>query len=558
MKTWSKSVEHPLNLLLAINIPNKQVEGKFYSQDEIMQVLSKAFRLSYQKVDVFKLALETVGSIIPHAYAERLKIVPIEVDAEKVVILTSQPFALSWIEEIYPQIKKHIEVRLGLPKQIQHLLNEIFVIQKAFRALAKEEGQKGSEKLRLLKQGKIDELDAMIEKSKIRKMGVQDGYITKIADWLINYASNERASDIHLEPKKGMAQVRFRIDGDLRTVYRLDPDALLMIISRIKILADLKLDEKRKPQDGGFKRTLESGRQVEMRVSTLPTTYGEKVVIRIFDKNVAGQDLSFIGFEENDLKTWIDLISQPQGLILVTGPTGSGKTTTLYTTLNKVATPDVNVCTAEDPIEMEVDTFNQVQVNPQIGMGFADCIRAFLRQDPDIIMVGEIRDIETGEMAIQSSLTGHLVFSTLHTNGALATIQRLIDLGLPSFLINSSLTGILAQRLVKKLCPHCKVPVPTDASKWKAMLDGEDLPMPETVYEPKGCDDCKQTGFIGRSCVYELVRMDDSIKKIIHEKVDISELREKTRGLYKSIRVSGGRKVISGETSLDEVIKVVY
>ncbi|MBA2403920.1 MAG: type II/IV secretion system protein, partial [Bdellovibrionales bacterium] len=339
---------------------------------------------------------------------------------------------------------------------------------------------------------------------------------------------------------------------------RFDNEALMMVIARFKILGDMKLDEKRKPQDGGIKRTLDNGKQVEMRLSTLPTNFGEKMVVRIFDKNVAGQDLNFIGFAPEDLKTWETLINEPQGLILVTGPTGSGKTTTLYTTLNKVATPDVNVCTAEDPVEMEIDAFNQVQVNPQIGLTFAECIRSFLRQDPDIIMVGEIRDFETGEMAIQSSLTGHLVFSTLHTNGALATIQRLVDLGLPTFLINSSLSGILAQRLVKRLCNHCKKEVPASADKWATLLDGEVLPMPEKFFEPVGCEECKNTGFSGRLCVYELVRMDDKIKKVIHSDVEISELREKTRGMYRSIRVNGARKVANGETSLEEVLKVVY
>jgi general secretion pathway protein E len=282
------------------------------------------------------------------------------------------------------------------------------------------------------------------------------------------------------------------------------------------------------------------------------------MVVRIFDKNVAGKDLDFIGFDQQDLNLWDQLIHEPQGLILVTGPTGSGKTTTLYTSLNRVATPDVNVCTAEDPIEMEVDNFNQVQVNPHIGLSFAECIRSFLRQDPDIIMVGEIRDFETGEMAIQSSLTGHLVFSTLHTNGALATIQRLIDLGLPTFLINSSLSGILAQRLVKKLCSHCKKAVPADQDKWRVLLDGEKLNTPEFFYEPVGCEECKHTGFSGRLCVYELVKIDDRIKKVIHGKVEIAELRERTRGLYRSIRFNGARKVASGETSMDEVLKVVY
>lgn len=558
LKHWSRSKENPIGQILEIQIPDRRVEGKYLGQDEILAFLAKHFKLTYQRVDPMKVSLEVVGSLIPLAYAERLGIVPIEMTPDKVVILTSEPLALSWMDEIRSQVKKDLEIRLASPKQIKHLLNEIFVVQKAFKAMAKEQGQAGHEKMRLLRQGKIGELDNLIEKSRGRKLNAQDGHIAKIVDWMINFATMERASDIHLEPKKGLGQVRFRVDGDLRTVYRMDHEALMMVIARFKILGDMKLDEKRKPQDGGIKRTLDNGKQVEMRLSTLPTNFGEKMVIRIFDKNVAGQDLSFIGFAPEDLKIWETLISEPQGLILVTGPTGSGKTTTLYTTLNKVATPDVNVCTAEDPVEMEVDAFNQVQVNSAIGLNFAECIRSFLRQDPDIIMVGEIRDLETGEMAIQSSLTGHLVFSTLHTNGALATIQRLVDLGLPTFLINSSLSGILAQRLVKKLCPHCKLATPLDQDKWASLLDGETLTAPETVFEPVGCEECKQTGYIGRICVYELVKIDDKIKKVIHSDVEITELREKTRGMYRSIRVNGARKVAAGETSLEEVLKVVY
>jgi general secretion pathway protein E len=320
----------------------------------------------------------------------------------------------------------------------------------------------------------------------------------------------------------------------------------------------MKLDEKRRPQDGGIKRTLDNGLKIEMRLSTLPLTNGEKMVIRIFDKNVSNADLGFIGFRDDDVKVWEDMIHQTQGLILVTGPTGSGKTTTLYTTLNIVATHDVNVCTAEDPIEMEVDTFNQVQVNQQIGLDFAGCIRSFLRQDPDIIMVGEIRDLETGEMAIQSSLTGHLVFSTLHTNGALATIQRLVDLGLQTFLINSSLLGILAQRLVRKLCSNCKEQVPTDPDKWAILVDDDSIPMPSHVFQAKGCEQCKDSGYMGRICIYELVKFTDKIKKIIHQKVEITELREQSKGMFTPLRVNGARKVVDGVTTIEEVMKVAY
>ena len=558
LKLWARSSEHPLSLLADATINDKQALGKKVTFDELAAIVAKSLGMEYMRVDPTKVNLEVVGTLIPHAYAERLGICAVEMDEEKVVIVTSEPLVRGWVDEIAAQTRRRIELRLGSPRQVKHLLNEIFVVQKAFKAVAREQGKVGTDRLRLLRQGKTGELDQLLEKSRGRNLSAQDNQVAKIVDWLLNFAILERASDIHIEPKKGLGQVRFRIDGDLRTVYRLDHDALLMIISRFKILGDMKLDEKRKPQDGGIKRTMDNGKTVEMRLSTMPTSHGEKLVVRIFDKNVAGQDLSFIGFLPEDLATWEEMIHSSQGLILVTGPTGSGKTTTLYTTLNKVATPDVNVCTAEDPVEMEVDSFNQVQVNPQIGLSFAECIRSFLRQDPDIIMVGEIRDLETGEMAIQSSLTGHLVFSTLHTNGALATIQRLVDLGLQTFLINSSLLGILAQRLVRRLCPHCKEEVPTDKNKWETLLDGEILEMPETVHEAKGCEECKHTGYLGRMCVYELVKFDDKIKKQIHAKVEVSELREKTRGMFASIRSNGARKVIQGDTTLDEVLKISY
>lgn len=557
LQLWGNSKKNPLSLVETLSVPDRRMHGKIIAKDILLSVIANGFGIQYQRIDLLKLSLDVVGSILPYAYIDRLNIVPIHIDEEKVIFLTAEPFVLSWVDEVKRQVKKKIVIQLSTPAQIKHIINEIYVVQKAFKSVSKEQGQAGAEKLRLLKQGKVRELDELIDKSKNNKIG-GEGNVAKIVDWMINFALMERASDIHLEPKRGLGHIRFRIDGDLRTVYRLEPEALLMVISRFKILADMKLDEKRKPLDGGLKRTLDNGKQVEMRLSTVPTPYGEKLVIRIFDKQVASKDLSFIGFTETDLKIWDDLIHQPHGLILVTGPTGSGKTTTLYTTLNKVATPEVNVCTAEDPIEMEVDTFNQVQVNTSIGLTFAECIRAFLRQDPDIIMVGEIRDFETGEMAIQSSLTGHLVFSTLHTNGALATIQRLIDLGLPTFLINSSLSGILAQRLVKKLCSHCKTQVPADKNKWETLLDGEKVPMPEFYYAPVGCDECKNTGYSGRICVYELVKLDERFKKIIHSNVEFSELREKTRGLFTSIRGNGARKIIEGETSIDEVLMVIY
>lgn len=558
LKAWLRSTEHPLSLLHTLAIPNPDRPGRYYSYETLAGIVARRFGLDFQRIDTMKLDLQVVGSLIPHAYADRLGVVPVSMDDRTVTIVTADPLFLSWITEVEPQLKRKVALKLGSPRQIKHLLNEIFVVQKAMKAFAKEQGKEGAQRFKLMREGRIEELDNLIEQSKAKPLNAQDSHVAKIVDWMLNYAVMERASDIHIEPKRGLGQIRFRVDGDLQTVYRLDHEILQMIIARFKILGEMKLDERRRPQDGGLKRTLENGMRVEMRLSTLPVNHGEKMVIRIFDKAATGDDLSFIGFLDEDRKLWESMVTQHQGMVLVTGPTGSGKTTTLYTTLNKIATPDVNVCTAEDPIEMEVDNFNQVQVNPQINMGFADCVRSLLRQDPDVIMVGEIRDRETGEMALQASLTGHMVFSTLHTNGALATIQRLVDLGLPTFLINSSLVGILSQRLVRKLCVHCKELAPTDRDKWALLMEGDTLAMPEQSYQAKGCEDCNGTGYHGRLCIYELVPYDDRLKRIVHQRVEITELKEKARGMFTPLRINGARKIIAGETTLEEVLKVAY
>jgi general secretion pathway protein E len=554
---WHKNRLHPLLLISQMSPLN--LKGRVIQPEEILLLLAHHWRLEFIHIDPLKIPLDQVGHLIPIAYAERLGIAVLNCDENTLVVATSEPFDRSWIQEIELLTKKKIALKLALPSEIKLLLNEMFVIQKAFKNLVKEQGTQGTEKLRLLREGRIQELDQLVERSKRRELASKDSMTAKIVDWLIHYAHSERASDIHIEPKSGLGLIRFRIDGDLRTVYRLDPEILQMVISRFKILGEMKLDEKRKPQDGGLKRSLDSSHHIEMRLSTLPTNFGEKLVVRIFDKNVINMDLKNLGFSEEDLATWRDLISQPQGIILVTGPTGSGKTTTLYASLQSVATPDVNVCTAEDPIEVEVETFNQVQINPQINLNFSDCIRAFLRQDPDIIMVGEIRDLPTAEMAVQSSLTGHLVFSTLHTNGALATIQRLVDLGVPSFLINSSLMGILAQRLVRQLCPHCKSKIPLDLQKWKSLVgENSSVATPAHSWKSAGCQHCKQTGFKGRICVYELVKMNDNIKRMIHSKIELTELIEKTQAHFTPIRVNAAKKVVEGLTTMDEVLKIVY
>lgn len=549
---------HPLSIISQYGIPDRRKKGKLLTIDELTEYLSFKLNVPYIKIDTMSMNIESLINVIPYAYASRLQILPIHVDQEKVIFATSQPRDLSWVDEIKNIIKKEIVINFASPTQIKVVLDEIFIVQKAIGNLPSSNVEKSKFEQKLLRDGKIDELNHLIEIGKQKKWGDQDSSVVKIVDWLINYAYSERASDIHMEPKKGLGQIRFRVDGKLKVVYKIDPDALLSIVSRIKILSEMKIDEKRKPQDGRIKRFLDNGKKIEMRVSTVPTYYGEKIVMRIFDQTVAGQNLDFIGFSAPDIEKWNEMIHSNQGLILVTGPTGSGKTTTLYTSLNIVSTEDVNVCSVEDPIEMSIDSINQVQVNSQAGMGFADTIRAFLRQDPDIIMVGEIRDFETAEIAIQASLTGHLVFSTLHTNGALATIQRLIDLGLPSFLINSSLKGILAQRLVRRLCHSCKEEIPLPKDKWEILTDGLKIKAPEFIYKAVGCNECKNTGYTGRLCVYELVEFNDNMKKIIHQKIEMTELREKTKGFFIPFRANCAQRLIDGDTSIEELLEVVY
>jgi general secretion pathway protein E len=544
-----KSTEHPLEILLSNMTANKP------KIEVLCEWHAKKHNIEFIKIDPMKLEIERLVNLISHAFASRLQILPISVTESEVVFVTGEPSVLEWVPDVERAIKKKIIVKAATPTQIRTLLQEIFVVQKAFSSMNKD---RSPEQRRVMRSGNEQEFNQMIEKSRLNGASSQDNSAAQIVNWLLNFADLERASDIHIEPKKGMGSIRFRVDGKLRVVYRLDPEALQTVVARFKILGSLKMDEKRLPQDGQVVHYLRENKKIEIRLSTVPCQFGEKMVIRIFNKNASDLNLDFIGFNDGDREIWEDLINQNQGLLLVTGPTGSGKSTTLYSSLSKIATQEVNVCTVEDPIEMTVDGLNQVQVNSQIGLGFAECMRSFLRQDPDVIMVGEIRDQETGEMAIQASLTGHLVLATVHTNGALQTIQRLLDLGLPSYLLNTSLSGILAQRLVRKLCPHCCEKIPTPPEQWKSLVKDLDIKMPETVMKAKGCDECKDTGFEGRFCIYELVKINEKIRSFIHSTVEIETLKAETSDEFIPIRANAAKKVAEGKTSLEEVLAVVY
>jgi general secretion pathway protein E len=385
--------------------------------------------------------------------------------------------------------------------------------------------------------------------------------VVRVVDWLWQYAFEQRASDIHIEPRREAGLVRFRIDGVLHQVYQIPASVLAAMTSRIKILGRMDVVEKRRPQDGRIKTRTADGSEVELRLSTLPTAFGEKLVMRIFDPEVLVRDFAELGFSQEDQRRWKEMTDRPNGIVLVTGPTGSGKTTTLYSTLKSLATTEVNVCTIEDPIEMIEPAFNQMQVVSAIELGFAEGVRALMRQDPDIIMVGEIRDLETAEMAVQAALTGHLVLSTLHTNDAPSAIARLLELGVPAYLLNATLNGVMAQRLVRTLCPHCKQAVELhraeDQEAWNAMVAPWKSNLPAWLYKPVGCLECRMTGYIGRVGVYETLVFTASIKNLVSQNADLAALREQAfKEGMKSLRISGAIKVGAGLTTIDEVLKV--
>ncbi|MCP4278034.1 MAG: type II/IV secretion system protein, partial [Gammaproteobacteria bacterium] len=403
----------------------------------------------------------------------------------------------------------------------------------------------------------LQNLEQLIKLEKAGSLDADNQHIVSIVDWLMQYAFSQRASDIHIEPRREQGNVRFRIDGVMHQVYEIPANITAAVTSRIKIMGRLDVAEKRRPQDGRIKTLTPEGKEIEMRLSSMPTAFGEKLVLRIFDPEVLLLDFAGLGFEKKDSEAWNHMIRQPYGIILVTGPTGSGKTTTLYTTLKQLAVPEVNVCTIEDPIEQVEPSFNQMQVQQNISLDFASGVRTLLRQDPDIIMVGEIRDMETAEMAVQAALTGHLVLSTLHTNDAPSAVARLIEIGVPSYLINATLLGVVAQRLVRTLCPHCKKEVDVDSEKWQSLVRPWTTNIPPTTYDSEGCLECRQTGYYGRKGIYEMMLLSDDLKQHITPDFDLISFRRLAlkKGMQ-PLNLSGAQKVARGLTTINEILKV--
>ena len=550
-RRYYKGEVNPLIVISEQRWKSLQPPHRVLDLDGLTQWLAKWSGLDYMHIDPLKINFSAVTEVMSSSYATRFRILPVEVKAHEVVIATAEPFQRAWEAEMQPILRKDIRRVISSPDDITRYQVEFYNLAKSIK------GAMGKGNIA----GGASNFEQLVELGKGNKQfDANDQHIVIIVDWLWQYAFEQRASDIHVEPRRDLGIVRFRIDGVLHQVYQMPMAVLAAMTSRIKILGRMDVVEKRRPQDGRIKTRTQDGQEVELRLSTLPTAFGEKLVMRIFDPEVLVRDFSELGFADDESKLWNEMSAQPNGIILVTGPTGSGKTVTLYSTLKKLATPEVNVCTLEDPIEMVEGSFNQVQILPDIGMGFAEGIRSLMRQDPDIIMVGEIRDLETGDMAIQAALTGHLVLSTLHTNDAPSAMTRLIDLGVPPYLLSATVLGVMAQRLIRTLCPHCKQPGgmrAEDEAAWTALVAPWKSTKPAQLYYPVGCLDCRMTGYKGRVGIYEIMPMSVEIKKLVANGAELGKLREQAmREGMKPLRIAGAKKVAAGLTTIAEIIKV--
>ena len=541
---------HPLTAIAQIKLTSTAPPHKLLTLDVLTEWLAGKARVPFFRIDPLKIDFTRVADVMSATYAARFNILPVELTPTEVVVATAEPFSMEWEAEIAKITRRNVKIVVSNPLDIAQYTAQFFTLAKSIKGASKH-GQHDTA-LR-------NNFEQLVELGKANKsLDANDQHIVNIVDWLWQYAFEQRASDIHLEPKRDLGAIRFRIDGILHQVYQVPAAVMIAMTARIKLLGRMDVVEKRRPQDGRIKTRTAGGQEIELRLSTLPTAFGEKLVMRIFDPEVVVKTLPELGFPPDDAKRWDSLTAHPHGIILVTGPTGSGKTTTLYTTLKALATTEVNVCTVEDPIEMVEGSFNQMQVQHGIDLSFADGVRALMRQDPDIIMVGEIRDLETAEMAIQAALTGHLVLSTLHTNDSPSAVMRLLELGVPYYLLEATLIGIMAQRLVRTLCPDCKK-AEGDLSDevWDSLVEGWKIPKPAKIYRPVGCPECRQTGYRGRTGLYELLTVSQPFSRLIKEETDIHALRDQSiKDGMKPLRVAGALKVVEGATTVDEVLKV--
>ena len=535
-----------IDIIESLQIPSPPPGNGFLAAETLLKAVAKHLNLPFIKVDPLKLDSEVVTKIISKPYAVRHQLIPIDLSNGLLTVATSNPLDREGVDGIERITGYSVKMAVTTREEIIKIITEFYGFKSSIAAAHKDLDTKTD----------LGNLEQYIKLKSVTDLEATDQHIINAVEYLLHYAYSQRASDIHIEPKREHSLIRFRIDGILHDIHRIPKAVHAAIVSRIKNLSRLDIAEKRRPQDGRIK-TEHEGKEVELRISTLPVAFGEKVVMRIFDPVVLMQDIKDLGFFPGEQELFKSFIAHPHGLVLVTGPTGSGKTTTLYSALKALATSEVNISTIEDPIEMVYERFNQTAVHPHIGLTFASSLRTILRQDPDIIMVGEIRDLETADNAIQSALTGHLVLSTLHTNDAPSAITRLLDLGLQSFLINAVLLGVVAQRLVRKVCPHCIEEYALSMDECEILRVNYEKVREYKVSIGRGCHQCRGTGYIGRTGIYEVMEMTEKIRNAVDEKATPMQIKKlaMANGMT-TLREAAIKKLLKGITTFDEVIRI--
>ena len=538
---------HPL-IGIARSLPTHVDSGDKINLESLCEWFAEQCDLPYYFIDPLKIDIGSVTKAVAAQYAKQNGILPIKNTAESITMAVKNPLDLSWRDNLSSVLRKDVNVVFANPVEIDRYISEFYTLAKSISKSSINDPRTGVS----IQQN----LEQLVDLGRKGQLDAEDHHIVQLVDWLLQYAFEQRASDIHLEPRKDVGEVRFRIDGVLHYAYQVPSNVMLAIVGRLKTLSRMDIAEKRRPLDGRLKTRTPDNKEIELRLSTIPTAMGEKLVMRIFDPEVLQRSFSDLGLNDRELDIWNRLTNHTNGIIFVTGPTGSGKTTTLYSTLKNLATSEVNVCTIEDPIEMVEPSFNQIQVHNAIELNFASGVKSLLRQDPDIIMIGEIRDLATAEMAIQAALTGHLVLSTLHTNDSPSAVTRLLELGVPSYLISATVLGIMAQRLVRTLCKHCKKPSEIDPTLWEEFSQGADIKLARP-HKPVGCIECRQTGYLGRIGLYEMLEMSNDLKSVITPQSDLQSLRQEANATgMLSLRHSGAKKVAEGLTTIDEVLRV--
>ncbi|KHO62354.1 type II secretion system protein E [Thermoanaerobacter sp. YS13] len=533
----------------AIEIQNKTGEklGKvliklgYVTENQILEALE--FQLGIPHVDLQKYYIDPeVAKLIPEAVAKRYTIIPIKKDEDGILVAMADPLNIFAIDDVKILTKQNVKPLIASESSILKAIDRIYGREQAEKAVQDFKKEFQSEPANELPNEILEE--------------VQNAPAVRFVNSIIEQAIKNRASDIHIEPTEKDLRIRFRIDGQLTEAMRTIKSTHAPVVTRVKIMANMNIAERRLPQDGRFE-FVSNEKNIDVRVSSLPTVFGEKLVLRLLDKENFVMTKEQLGFDEKDVALFDKLIKRPHGIVLLTGPTGSGKTTTLYAMLKELNKPNINIITVEDPVEYSIEGINQVQVNEKAGLTFATALRSILRQDPDVVMIGEIRDTETAEIAIRSAITGHLVLSTLHTNDAAGAVTRLIDMGIEPYLVSSAVVGVIAQRLARKICDNCKISYKASESEKKilGLEEKEDI----TLYRGKGCPVCNKTGYRGRIPIYEIMTITSDIRELINSKASSDVIKEQAvKNGMKTLRESAKKLALEGKTTIDEMLRLTY